>query len=110
MSRKHHENAVPAEIEEQPKVKGLSIREIRYRRALLALKKDFCREKVLLSHQKLMHSSPFSKHYKPESGSSLGRAGAIAAKLFSGLNYVDYAVAGLSIFKTGRKIFGLFRR
>lgn len=103
---------VPAEV---PKVKarsggGMTIDEIRYRRALLALKKDFCKEKVINHKQKILSSSPFSKGYKAPKGTVMGRTGAIVAKLAGGLNYLDYVMMGVSAFQTGRKIFNVFRR
>lgn len=111
MSKKALPSNVPASHpDEYTEVKGLTLSEIRYRRALVALQKDFCKEKVLLSREKIMNSSPFSKNYKADSDSRFGRAGAIAGKLLGGLNYVDYALAGYSIFNTGKKIFKLFKR
>lgn len=92
------------------KIKGLTINEIRYRRALLTLQKDFCREKMMLSIHKIANSSPFSKGYKSDGRTSMGRYGAIMGKLVGGLNYVDAVMVGFSVFQTTKKIFSFFKR
>ncbi|MDE5773573.1 MAG: hypothetical protein K2H86_03860 [Muribaculaceae bacterium] len=95
---------------EVPKVKGMSIDEIRYRRALAALKKEFCKSKVLLHKEKIANSSPFSKGYKASENNKMGRFGSIVGKLTGKLNYVDYAMMGVSLFQIGKKVFNLVRK
>lgn len=93
----------------QPKeVKGLTISEIRYQRALVALQKEFCKEKIGYSVRNLKNTSPFSKDYA--SKSHFGRFGAIAGKLISGVNYLDYAVIGFTVFSNVRKIISFFKK
>lgn len=101
---------VPADLvtPEPREAKGLTISEIRYQRALIALQKEFCKEKVGHSFRNLQNSSPFSKNYEAKSGT--GRIGAIASKLLTGMNYLDYAVIGFSVFSNVRKITSLFRK
>lgn len=91
------------------KIKGLTIREIRYQRGLVTLQKEFCREKINISLEKIKRSSPFSKDYDG-GGTNKSRATGILGKLLSGLNYVDYAMAGFSIFNTGKKFLKFFSR
>lgn len=109
---KNNENlpAVPEDLAtpEPKEVKGLTISEIRYQRALVALQKEFCKEKIGYSIRNLKNSSPFSKGYA--SKSHFGRFGAIAGKLVNGVSYLDYAVMGFTAFSYVRKIMGFFKR
>lgn len=102
--------AVPADLATAtPKeAKGMTIGEIRYQRALVALQKEFCKEKVEHSIRNLKNTSPFSKNYA--SSSAGGRVGAIAGKLLNGVSYLDYAVIGFSVFKNVRKIMSIFKK
>lgn len=101
---------VPADLAtpEPQEAKGLTISEIRYQRALVALQKEFCKEKIGHSVRNLKNSSPFSKNYEAKSGA--GRVGAIASRLLHGMNYLDYALIGFSVFSNVRKITSLFRK
>lgn len=87
---------------------GYTLDDLRYRRAVVALQKEFAREKMLSQVGKLQKNSPFSKEYVPARGGALGKAGAIAGKVINGLNYLDYAVLGYSAFSTVRKVAGVF--
>ncbi|MBD5371215.1 MAG: hypothetical protein HDR80_08750 [Bacteroides sp.] len=91
------------------KVKGLTIREIRYQRALVTMQKEFCKEKITISLDRVKRSSPFSKDYDGGADNK-SRASGIIGKLLSGLNYVDYAMAGYSVYNTGKKFLGIFKR
>lgn len=104
--------AIPESVsaEEKQKFGGYTLEDIRYRRALVALQKEFARQKIVGSTKKISRHSPFSKDYTPAHGGSLGKAGAIAGKLLTGLNYMDYVILGFSIFNSGKKIFKFFRR
>lgn len=114
-------NKTPAEVTETPQVpsdletikpaevKGLTIREIRYQRALVALQKEFCKEKMNSGILKLRSASPFSKDYNGKA-KPLGRAAGIAGKIMGGMNYLDYALIGFSAFSNIRKIFGFFKK
>ncbi|MBD5292157.1 hypothetical protein HDR69_07315 [bacterium] len=102
---------IPSDLETiQPaEVKGLTIREIRYQRALVALQKEFCREKMNSGILKVKNSSPFSSNYSGKT-KPLGRAAGIAGKIVGGMNYIDYAILGFSIFSNVRKVFGFFKK
>ncbi len=94
---------------EEKRFEGYSLSDIQYRRALLTLKKDFCQEKLSHDMLALKATNPLA----PAKGSKhgwLGNFGPLAGKVFSGLNYVDYALLGFQTFKTIRKAFSLFRR
>lgn len=102
---------VPQTISEEPKseFKGYSLEDLRYRRALVALQKEFAKGKILSDVHKIQRHSPFSRNFA-EDKSGIGKVGAIANKLVSGFNYLDYAMIGFSLFNSGRKIFSLFKK
>lgn len=102
---------VPQTISEPEKntFNGYSMEDLRYRRALVALQKEFAKSKVISDAHKIQRHSPFSKNFG-EDKSSVGKIGAIANKLLSGFNYLDYAMIGYSVFNSGRKIFSLFKK
>ena len=88
--------------------KGYTIEEIRYQRALVALQADFCKNKALKCLSNLQKTNPLSP---TSAASSLpGKAGAVALKLLNGLNYVDYAVLGFSLFSSLKKVYSFFRK
>lgn len=87
---------------------GYTLDDLRYRRAVLALHKEFAKEKFLTKVSKIQSASPFSKSYIPSKGGNLGKVGAIAGKVMNGLNYLDYAVLGYSAFSAVKKVFGVF--
>lgn len=109
-SKKNNLPAVPDDLATPTprEVKGLTISEIRYQRALVALQKEFCKEKVSSSIRNLKNTSPFSKNYSPST--KAGRYGAIASRILGGINYLDYAVIGFSVFSNVRKIMSFFRK
>ena len=87
--------------------KGYTIEEIRFHRALVAMQADFCKTKFLKSWSNVQRVNPFSASSK----SSLpAKAGSIAMKMVSGLNYIDYIMLGFSVFSGARKIFSFFRK
>lgn len=102
---------VPADlatVDPRP-VHGLTISEIRYRRALVALQKEFCKEKLNVGVNKLTHFSPFGGSNTDKSTFS-GKAVAVARKVLGGMNYFDYALIGFSVFQNVRKVFKLFKK
>lgn len=102
---------IPTDLQsaEPLKIPGLTIREIRHRRAIVLLQKEFCKEKISYSALKLKNSSPFSKNYSGKS-KTFGRAGGILGKIVGGMNYLDYALVGFSVFSNVRKVLRLFHK
>lgn len=103
---------VPSDLEHisPARVRGLTIREIRYQRALVALQKEFCKENISMGFAKLRGASPFSSQYDSK-GKPMGRAMGIAGKVLgNGMNYVDYAMLGYTVFSNIKKIFGFFKK
>lgn len=111
MTNKNENINVPATISDENKseFKGYSLEDLRYRRALVALQKEFAKSKILSASHKLQSFSPFSRNFG-EGKSNVGKVGAIAQKLISGLNYLDYAMIGYNVFTSGKKILNIFRK
>lgn len=96
------------------KNKGLTLDELRYKRALYALKKEYSKERFFTDLDALRQRLP-GQHVADGSEKSIWKAmgsgiGSVATKALSGLNYLDYAIMGFSAFSTIRKITRLFRR
>lgn len=87
--------------------KGYTIEEIRFQRALVAMEADFCKTKILKSWDNIQGANPLNPTHKSTLPT---KAGSLALKMFQGLNYVDYVLLGLSIFKGSKKLFSIFRR
>ena len=93
-------------MEPENKFKGFTIEEIRLQRVFVSLEKESCKSRILRSVRNLQESNPLM----PGNKSSLaGKTGAIALKMINGLNYLDYILIGLSVFKGTKKIFSLFK-
>ena len=90
----------------EPVFNGYTLEEVRYQRALMALRKEFSKSEVLRSVEGLRH--PFRKS---DTGGStaLTRIGNIASKVFSNMNVVEYALAAASVFGTGKKVFRMIK-
>ena len=86
--------------------KGYTIEEIRFRRALVAMEADFCKTKIGKSWQNIQEANPLNPGNKT---SIPGKAGALAMKMIGGLNYLDYAMLGFSLFKGAKKAYSFFR-
>ncbi len=92
-----------------PPFKGYTIEELRYRRAMMALKKEFCKEKAMQSLRGLSPSARRKDKGGSSKSSKLALAGQIATKVFSNLNTLDYILMGISLFTTARKGIRLIR-
>lgn len=82
--------------------KGYTMEELKYQRALMALRKEFCKTKVLQSVESLRPGAG-KKDEKKSGNSKLALAGKVAGMVFSNLNTMDYVLMGLSLFGTARK-------
>lgn len=82
--------------------KGYTLSQLRYQRALVALRREYCKDDILASMEKARKLSPFSKEGK----SGLG---GVAGKIVGGLNFLDMAMIGFSAFNAIRKIRGVFK-
>lgn len=87
---------------------GYTLEEIRYQRALVSLQLEFCKNKIIKNFANIQKVNPLSPTSVASSFS--GKAGAVIRKLLNGLNYLDYAVLGFSLFSSIRKITSFFRK
>lgn len=87
--------------------KGYNLEQLRYQRAVIALRKEFCKAKVMHEFTKIRERSIFGGERK---GSKITKIGGLTTKLLSGLNYLDYAMIGMSLFGTGKKIYKFFKK
>ena len=113
MSRtNNNETALPDTIQKfmPAETKGLTISDIRRRRAVVLLQKEYCKEKMQFNLLKLKNTSPFSKGYQGGKGKGKSKPVAILQKVVGGMNYLDYALIGFSIFGQVRKLFKFFRK
>lgn len=103
--------SVPATISETEasKFKGYSLDDLRYRRALVALQKEFAKSKILSDAHKIRRHSPFSPNFAEGKG-AMGKFGAVAGKILNGFNYFDYVMLGITLFNSGKKVFRLFKK
>lgn len=104
--------AVPAPqsdaIEPVSTFKGYSLADIRYYRALTALQREFCKQKIVTDLHRIQKYNPLTGG--SSSGGKVSRFGSVAGKVLSGLNYMDYILLGFQSFSTIRKVFSFFRR
>lgn len=106
---KKENTKVPATVQVEETVaqfKGYTMEELKYQRAMMALKKEFCKAKVMQSMDTLR---PKRNEPKSSTGSKFAIAGQIASKLFSNLNTLDYVLMGISLFSTAKKGYKLIR-
>ena len=86
---------------------GYTLDEIRHRRALIAVRKEFAKAKMFEEMEKLKDRNPFAPDGTLKAASRLG---SIPMKIVQGLNYTDYIMMGFSAFGTIKKIFSFFRK
>ena len=103
---KKKEKAAAQIVEPEKEFKGYTIEEIRFKRALVAMEADFCKTKISKSWANIQNSNPLMPGNK---SSITGKAGTLAMKMVSGLNYLDYILLGVSVFKGAKKVVSLFR-
>jgi hypothetical protein len=98
----------PNAAENNTLFEGYTISEIKYQRALAALRMEFCKDEVLKDICNV--KSRIGLGDKDKTGKKGATVMNLAGKALSGLNYLDYFMLGISVISTGRKIFGLFRK
>lgn len=105
---KKTESKAKSIINPENKFSGYTLEEIKYQRALTAMQLDFCKTKILKSFSNLQKVNPLS----PTSAASNlpGKASSVILKLLNGLNYLDYAVLGFTIFGSLRKFISFFKK
>lgn len=86
---------------------GYTLSELRYQRALAALKREYAREKTFKRISKIRRRPFFGGSGK---GASMSTAGNWLSKAAIGFNYADYAILGFSLFSSVRKVWKFFRK
>lgn len=98
---------VDAAVDDKP-FKGYTMEELKYTRAMMALRKEFAKEEIIKTFAQIF---PKKNHDNlPIVGSKFALARTVASKVFSNLNLLDYAMVGMSIFGTARKAYNLFKK
>ena len=85
---------------------GYTLEELRYQRALIALKADFCREKLQVSVGEVTQNGPLSRFTRKGKIQGSG----IVGKLAKSLDMVDYAILGFTLFKTIKSLMSKFKK
>ncbi len=86
---------------------GYSLDEVRHQRALVAVRKEFAKVKLMEQFDLLKDRNPFAPDGTLKAASRLG---SIPLKIVRGLNYTDYIMMGISAFGAMKKVFSLFRK
>lgn len=105
---KENQKKLPEATDDKVKpFKGYTMEELRYQRAMLALRKEFCKTKVMESVHGLKGGS--NRGRKGSSTSKMAMVGQVASKLLGNLNTLDYILMGISLFGTAKKGYRLIR-
>lgn len=88
---------------------GYSFEELKYQRALYALRKEFAKEQVLQTFNMMR---PKKDDQNSGSGflSKFGLMRSVGSKVFKSLNALDYVMLGMSAFGTAKKAISLFKK
>lgn len=98
---------IPPHRNKDIEFKGYTLEELRYQRALLALQAEFCKEKILVTTEKIRRRTPFSAEGQKDAAKNIK---GIPGKILKGLSFLDYLTLGFTVFTSVRKIFGFFHR
>ncbi len=105
--KRQNSDKVLSKIEDPLQFNGFTLDEIRHNRALIAVKKEFAKAKVLEQLDALKDRNPFA----PDGSiKAAARLGTLPSKIMRGLNYTDYIMMGISAIGTVRKVFSFFQK
>ncbi len=90
--------------EDLPHFNGFTLDEIRHHRALIAVRKEFAKAKILEQVDSLKERNPFAPDGSLKAAARLGN---VPMKIMRGLNYTDYSRRGIAAFGTFRKVFDI---
>ncbi len=90
-----------------PHFDGFTLDEIRHHRALIAVRKEFAKAKILEQVEALKDRNPFAPDGSIKAAARLGN---LPSKIMCGLNYTDYIMMGISAIGTVRKVFSFFKK
>lgn len=97
-----------AEAKPAKPFKGFTMEELKYQRALMALRKEFAKEQIQNSVQALRPNR--QKDGQSKFANRFGLAATVAKKLLGNLNSLDYLMVGMSAFGVAKKAYNLFRK
>ena len=107
MKNKNKESKAASHNNKEEEFKGYTIDELRYQIALLALKKEFMKEKALANTQAVKEQIPMLNGKSPLSAIT---PRGIMGKIVKGLSFSDYFLLGLQALMIGKKVTGIFKR
>lgn len=105
--KRSNSDKVVTPVEEPVQFNGYTLDEIRHHRALLAVRKEFAKTKIMEDVDRLKERNPFAPDGSLKAATRLG---ALPMKIMRGLNYTDYIMMGLSVFGTARKMLSFFKK
>lgn len=105
--KRQNSDKVVMPVEETPQFNGFTLDEIRHQRALIAVKKEFAKAKILEQVDTLKDRNPFAPDGSLKAATRLG---SLPMKIMRGLNYTDYIMMGISAIGTVRKVFSFFKK
>lgn len=105
--KRPNSDKVVTNVEEPLQFNGFTLDEIRHQRALIAVKKEFAKAKILEDLDKLKDRNPFAPDGTLKAAARLGN---IPMKIMRGLSYTDYIMMGISAIGTVRKALSFFKK
>ncbi len=105
--KRPNSDKIVTQEEDLPHFNGFTLDEIRHHRALIAVRKEFAKAKILEQVDSLKERNPFAPDGSLKAAARLGN---VPMKIMRGLNYTDYIMMGISAFGTFRKVFSLFKK
>lgn len=107
VKRIESKDKVVTNVDDPVEFDGFTLDEIRHRRALIAVRKEFAKVKMIEQVELLKDRNPFA----PDGSlKAAARLGSIPMKIVRGLNYTDYIMMGISAFGAVKKVFSFFRK
>lgn len=105
--KRQNGDRIVSQVEEPLQFNGFTLDEIRHHRALIAVRKEFAKAKILEQVDSLKDRNPFAPDGSLKAAARLGN---LPMKIMRGLNYTDYIMMGISAFGTVRKALSLFKK
>jgi len=99
------EDNLPKEAE----FKGYTISQLRYRRAMIAVKKEYALQELISEKHKFSSRSNFGGKFGSVAR-TVSNSAPVISRIFRGLSYMDYITVGLSLYGGVRKIVRRFRK
>lgn len=90
---------------QQDSFRGYTIGQLRHQRLLTQLRRDFVKEKIGNELTDLKNLQ-----FLPKAGTKALPVLTIAGKVFKLFSYADYIALGFNLFRSGRRVAGLFKK